>query len=98
MKSSHHASQNQCFDCVGQVWKPPAILLGSTIAGIGLITLLIVLYLTVSMGAINGPIFLVNMVKIYKPIIFGKNVLEELLYFLSWLNLDLGISTAFLVE
>ena len=39
---------NQCMDCTDQVWKLPAILLGSALAGIGLVTLLITLNLTVS--------------------------------------------------
>ena len=87
---------SRCLPCAGQVWKLPIILLGSAVAGIGLITLLIALNLTVSVGTINGPLFFVNVVKIYEPVFFfGKNEPVALQYFFSWLNLDLGMSTCF---
>ena len=54
---------NQCLDCTNQVWKPSVILLGSALAGIGLVTLLVSLNLTVSVGIINGFLFFVNVMQ-----------------------------------
>ena len=68
------------------------------LSSLGLGLQLIVLNLTISMGTINGSLFFTNVVKTYNPVIFGKNILEALLYFLSWLNIDLGISPASLME
>ena len=90
---------NDCANCTNQVWKLPIILLGSALAGIGLVTLLIVLNLTVSVGTINGLLFFVNVVKVFESTFYwiyvNKPVNKVLHLFLSWLNLDLGINTCF---
>ena len=90
---------NDCADCTNQFWKLPVILLGSALAGISLVTLLIVLNLTVSVGTINGFLFFVNVLKVFESVFFWKYVNEPvykiLHLFLSWLNLDLGINTCF---
>ena len=71
------------------------IVLGSALAGIGLVALLITLNLTVSVGTINGLLFFVNVVKIYESVFFAKNESKLLEYVFAWLNFDLGMTTCF---
>ena len=65
------------------------------LAGIGLVVLLILLNLTVSIGAINGVIFFANIVKINESLFFPHGPIPFLSQFISWLNLDFGIEACF---
>ena len=65
------------------------------LAGIGLVVLLILLNLTVSIGAINGVIFFANIVKINESLFFPHGPIPFLSQFISWLNLDFGIEVCF---
>ena len=65
------------------------------LAGIGLVVLLILLHLTVSIGAINGVIFFANIVKINESLFFPHGPIPFLSQFISWLNLDFGIEACF---
>ena len=65
------------------------------LAGFALVILIIVLNLTVSTGTINGLIFYANVVKINEVIFFPDGPIPILSQFISWLNLDLGISVCF---
>ena len=65
------------------------------LAGIGLVALLILLNLTVSIGAINGVIFFANIVKINESLFFPHGPIPLLSQFISWLNLDFGIEACF---
>ena len=62
------------------------------IAGIILVTLLIVLNLTVAVGTINGLIFYANIVgSISEPLKFALPN-----YVVAWINLDLGFDGCFI--
>ena len=65
------------------------------LAGIGLVVLLILLNLTVSIGAINGVIFFANIIKINESLFFPHGPIPFLSQFISWLNLDFGIEACF---
>ena len=65
------------------------------LAGIGLVALLILLNLTVSIGAINGVIFFANIVKINESLFFPHGPIPLLSQFISWLNLDFGVEACF---
>ena len=84
---------NQCGQCANN---NIALIIPFALAGIALVTFVITLNLTVSVGTINGLIFYANVVKIYEHIFFPKGSLPFLSLFISWLNLDLGIETCFI--
>ena len=67
------------------------------LAGVGLIAILSVLHMTVASGTLNGIILYVNIININRSIFFPRpyNQIIPLTLFVSWLNLDLGISTCF---
>ena len=90
---------SQCLNCTHQMWQLPVVLIGSAIAGIALVSVLIGLNLTVSVGTINGLLFFVNVVKIIEPVFYSHfkydstyKVLHQLL---AWMNLDLGMRMCF---
>ena len=72
-----------------------SLLIVFVLAGIGLVGLIIALNLTVSVGTINGLIFYANIVKMYEHIFFPHESIPFVSQFISWLNLDLGITTCF---
>ena len=65
------------------------------LAGLMLVTFLIVCNLTVSEGMINGLVFYANVVHINRSIYFPSTKTNPLAVFIAWLNLDLGIETCF---
>ena len=67
------------------------------LAGIGLIAILSVLHMTVASGTLNGIILYINIININRNIFFPRPRIQmiPLTLFVSWLNLDLGISTCF---
>ena len=83
---------NQCGQCTNN---HIALIIPFALAGIALVAFVIVLNLTVSVGTINGLIFYANVVKIYEHIFFPKGPISFLSWFISWVNLDLGIYTCF---
>ena len=83
---------NQCGQCDDNYI---ALIIPFALAGIALVAFIIVLNLTVSVGAINGLIFYANVVKIYEHIFFPKGSVNFLSQFISWINLDLGFKTCF---
>ena len=83
---------NKCKQCTNNYI---ALIIPFALAGIALVSFVIALNLTVSVGTINGLIFYANVVKIYEPIFFPKGTVSFHSQFLSWLNLDLGIKTCF---
>ena len=83
---------NQCGECTND---HIALIIPFALAGIALVSFIIFLNLTVSVGTINGLIFYANVVKIYEPIFFHKHTVNFLSQIISWINLDLGIKTCF---
>ena len=83
---------NQCGNCTND---HIALIIPFALAGIALVAFIIILNLTVSVGTINGLIFYANVVKIYEHIFFPNGPIPFLSWFISWVNLDLGISTCF---
>ena len=83
---------NQCGQCTNN---NIALIIPFALAGIALVAFIIALNLTVSVGTINGLIFYANVVKIYEPIFFPEGHQTSVNWFISWVNLDLGIKTCF---
>ena len=56
-------------------------------------TMLTMLNLTVSNGAINGIVFYANMIQANQALFYTQNnhISSILRYFIAWLNLDIGI-------
>ena len=61
------------------------------LAGIVLVTVLMFLNLSVSVGTINGLLFYANMVKLNEAFFFPNGSIPVVSQFISWMNLDLGI-------
>ena len=74
-----------------------AILLAAIIAGILLVTALLVLNMTVATGMINGFIFYANIVAASSSVFFPSSEpsLTIPTVFVAWLNLDIGIDVCF---
>ena len=72
-----------------------AITIAAMLAGIALITLLLVLNMTVAVGTLNGLIFYANIVYANKNILLPFQETNFITIFISWLNLELGIDTCF---
>ena len=66
-----------------------------TLVGILLVVLLQFLNLTVSVGTINGLIYVANIIRINHTIFFTPGKGAILSTFIAWLNLDLGIQVCF---
>ena len=90
---------SRCLQCPNY-W--PALLTTITIAailaGIVLVTLLLVLNMTVAIGTLNGVIFYANVVYANKSILLQFQTINIVTVFISWLNLDLGIDSCFFPE
>lgn len=83
---------NRCKDCSnGYI----ALTILFALAGVVLVIFIILMNLTVTVGAINGFLFFANVVKMYQPIFIGFNDFPVLSQLISWVNLDLGIETCF---
>ena len=87
---------SRCLPCPSY-W--PALLISITIAamlaGIALVTLLLVLNMTVAVGTLNGLIFYANVVYANKDILFLFQETNFITVIISWLNLELGIDTCY---
>ena len=88
-----------CLSCPSH-W--PALLIAITIAailaGVALVTLLLVLNMTVAVGSLNGLIFYANVVYANKSILLPFQETNFITVFISWLNLELGIDTCYFPE
>ena len=72
------------------------ILLAAAIAGILLVTALLALNMTVSVGLINGFIFYANIVSAGNAVFFPSSEPSFPSVFVAWLNLDIGIDVCFI--
>ena len=72
-----------------------AILLAAFIAGILLVSLLLLLNMTVAIGIINGFIFYANIVAASNNVFFPSSEPSFPTVFIAWLNLDIGIDVCF---
>ena len=72
-----------------------AITIAAVLAGIALVTLLLVLNMTVAIGTLNGLIFYANVVYASKSILLPFQETNFVTVLISWLNLDLGIDTCY---
>ena len=73
-----------------------AILIAAAIAGILLVTALLALNMTVSIGLINGFIFYANIVSAGSAVFFPSSEPSFPSVFVAWLNLDMGIDVCFI--
>ena len=87
---------SRCLQCA-RYW--PFILivitLAAILAGIALVALLLLLNMTVAVGALNGLIFYVNIVHANRSILLPFQEANAITTFVSWLNLGLGIDTCY---
>ena len=83
---------NQCGRCDDNYI---ALIIPFALAGLELVAFIITLNLTMSMGTINGLIFYANVVKLYEHVFFPNGQVPFLSWFISWVNLDLGINSCF---
>ena len=87
---------SRCLPCPSY-W--PALLIAITIAailaGVALVTLLLVLNMTAAVGALNGLIFYANVVYANKSVLLPFQETNFITVFISWLNLELGIDTCY---
>ena len=65
------------------------------LSGIGLVTLLLVLNLTVAVGTLNAIIFYTNIMAANKSVLFSASEVSFASVFISWLNFDFGFDTCF---
>ena len=71
-------------------------LLAAILAGILLVTTLLCLNMTVSIGLINGYIFYANIVSAGSAVFFPSSEPSFPSVFVAWLNLDIGIDVCFI--
>ena len=72
-----------------------AITIASILAGVALVTLLLVLNMTAAVGTLNGLIFYANVVYANKSILLPFQETNFITVLISWLNLELGIDTCY---
>ena len=72
------------------------VLLASIIAGILLVTTLLVLNMTVAVGVINGLIFHANIIAAISSVVFPSTKPSFSNVFVAWLNLNKGFDVCFL--
>ena len=72
-----------------------AVLLGSILAGILLVTALLIINMTVAVGLINGIIFYANIVAASSSIVFSNTKTSFPTVLVAWLNLDIGFDICF---
>ena len=90
---------SHCLPCPSY-WPAPfvAITIAAILAGIALVTLLLVLNMTVAVGTLNGVIFYVNVVYANRSILLPFHDTNFVTVFISWLNLELGIDACYFPE
>jgi hypothetical protein len=87
---------SRCLQCPSY-W--PALLVTITIAaiiaGIALVTLLLVLNMTVAVGTLNGLIFYANVVHTNRSTLLPFERISIITIFISWLNLEIGFDVCY---
>ena len=83
---------SKCLQC-SNYWL--FLLIPFFLAGIALVTLLLILDLNVSKGTLNSVVFYSNIVIANRAILIPLEKYNFLAMFISWLSLDLGIETCF---
>ena len=96
-KLSLSLASSRCLPC-HSCWPAVCvvIVLAAISAGILLVTALLVLNMTVSVGLINGFIFYANIVSAGSAIFFPSSKPSFPSVFVAWLNLDIGIDVCFI--
>lgn len=84
---------NDCRECHG--YSNLALILPFALAGVAVLSFIIVFNMTVSLGTINGLLFYLNIVKLYEPYLFPDGPLPFLGQFVAWFNLDVGLEFCF---
>ena len=88
---------SECREKCSNVWL--LLILPFALAGLLLVVVIHFLNLTVTMGTVCGLIFYANIIQDYSITLLSQDPIPGLTpilqIFLSWLNLDLGISTCF---
>ena len=85
---------NECMECTTNY--NMALIILFAFMGIALVSLLIVLNLTISVGTINGLLFTANIIKLYQPVFLGNQIpIPFFSQIISWLNLDFGVQICF---
>ena len=72
-----------------------SLLIPFALAGIALVTFILLFNLTVATGTIHGLIFYANILTANHSLFLPPSTSNILTVFISWLNLDLGIETCF---
>ena len=83
---------SKCLQC-SNYWL--FLLIPFSLAGIALVTLLLILDLNISKGTLNSVVFYSNIVIANRAILIPLEKYNFLAMFISWLSLDLGIETCF---
>ena len=85
--------------CISCPFYWPALLvlqlIGYLIAGIVLVTAILMLNLTVAVGTLNGIIFYINVLYDFIPSFISHSKITFSSIFVSWLNLELGFDACF---
>ena len=87
---------SRCLSCPSY-WRSILLVVttAAILAGIALVTLLLILNMTVAIGTLNGLIFFANVVHANKSILFPFQETNFMTLFVSWLNLELGIDVCY---
>ena len=83
-------SSSRCVQCSN---KYLALLVAFAFAGVLLVAFILILNMTVAIGTIHGLIFYANIVGANSAVFLPSE--SALSFFVSWVNLDLGIETCF---
>ena len=85
---------SKCMKCTN---KYLALILSFAVLGILLVALILILNMTVAVGAINGLLFYANVVGATQSVFFTEDKIHvlPLRIFIAWLNLDFGIEMCF---
>ena len=96
-KSSLSLASSRCLPC-HSYWPAMCvvILLAAILAGVLIVTALLALNITVSVGLINGFIFYANIVSAGSAVFFPSSKPSFPSVFVAWLNLDIGIDVCFI--
>ena len=96
-KLSLSLASSRCLPCHSH-WPAVCvvILLAAILAGIVLVSALLALNMTVSVGLINGFIFYANIVSAGSAVFFPSSESSFPSVFVAWLNLEIGIEVCFI--
>ena len=89
---SNVLGSSRCTECSGAYL---SLLIPFALAGIALVSFLLLCKLTVTVGSINGLIFYANIIAVNHSVLLPSGEQNVLTIFIAWLNLDVGIETCF---